>query len=457
MKMRSMVIVLLFCSTVLFAQDGTEKKNVAITIYNQNLGVVNETRSIFIPKNLSDVNISDIPTSINPTSVHFKFDGEVYEQNYRYDLVSMAKLLQKYIDKQITIIKGDVKESGTLLSIQDRSLIIKTGNGLKVFPDFNQYQITVDELPSGLLTKPTLVWKVFSKNEGKQDIDISYSVRDIKWDAKYVAVLNDEETQMDFNSWVSIDNNSGGNYENAKLKLIAGDVNITRGYGDFQVFTESNAARTQESPLMAKRPKFEEEKFFEYHIYELDQPTTILNNEIKQVSLFNIQKVKVQKKYSCFQDYSQNSDEKKNVNVLIYFKNEKQNGLGIPLPAGMISVFKTRNNTAELIGEDNIQHTPKDEEIELNLGKAFDITYTEKLTSSNKSGEKSYVDQYILEFFNHTDKEIEIEVNRWAPGDWVISDSNYNFEKKDAHNVRFKIKVPTNGTNKLNYTIRYSI
>ncbi|HRS02695.1 MAG TPA: hypothetical protein P5545_09145, partial [Bacteroidota bacterium] len=299
MKIRFFAVILFISTMSLFAQNDSVRKNVAITIYNQGIGVVNETRSIYVPKNLSEINITDIPTSIIPTSVHFNFDGEVYEQNYRYDLVSMAKLLEKYIDKKITVVKGNETESGTLLSIQNNNLIIKTQNGLKVFPDFNQYQITVDELPSGLLTKPTLVWKVFSKKEGKQDIALSYNVSNISWNAKYVGVLNDAETQMDINSWVSIDNSSGGNYDNATLKLIAGDVNVGQKSYQTAEFIEYNAALS--TTEYAKKPKFEEEKFFEYHIYELNQPATILNNETKQLSLFNVSKVNVQKKYKCYQ------------------------------------------------------------------------------------------------------------------------------------------------------------
>jgi len=454
MKIRFFAVILIFSTMSLFSQNDSVRKNVAITIYNQGVGVVNETRSIYVPKNLSEINITDIPTSIIPTSVHFNFDGEVYEQNYRYDLVSMAKLLEKYIDKKITVVKGNETESGILLSIQNNNLIIKTQNGLKVFPDFNQYQITVDELPSGLLTKPTLVWKVFSKKEGKQDIALSYNVSNISWNAKYVGVLNDAETQMDINSWVSIDNTSGGNYENATLKLIAGDVNV--GQISYQKDYEFANIRALSTSEVAKKPKFEEEKFFEYHIYELDQPSTILNNETKQLSLFNVSKVNVQKKYKCYQTYSSNSDEKKNVDITISFKNEKGNGMGIPLPAGSISLYKTRNKTAELIGEDYIQHTPKDEEVELKVGKAFDITYTDELAVSNKKSGNTYLDQYILKFYNHSDKDVEIEANRWAPGDWTISETNLPFEKKDAHTLIFKVKVPANKTAELKYAILYS-
>lgn len=454
MKIRFFAVILFFSTISLFAQNDSARKNVAITIYNQGLGVVNETRSLNVPKGLSEINITDIPTSIIPTSVHFNFDGDVYEQNYRYDLVSMAKLLEKYIDKKITVLKGNETESGTLLSIQSNNLIIKTQNGLKVFPDFNQYQITVDELPSGLLTKPTLVWKVFSKKEGKQDIALSYNVSNISWNAKYVGVLNDAETQMDINSWVSIDNSSGGNYENATLKLIAGDVNIAgQGYQTAEFIQSDAAATTREAN---QKPKFEEEKFFEYHIYELNQPATILNNETKQLSLFNVSKVNVKKKYKCYQTYSRNSDDKNNVDITISFKNEKENGMGIPLPAGSVSLFKTRNKTAELIGEDYIKHTPKDEEVELKIGKAFDILYTDYLAVSTKKGVNSYLDQYIMEFFNHSDKDVIIEANRWAPGDWSISEENLQYQKKDAHNIIFKVKVPANKTAELKYSILYS-
>lgn len=454
MDIRFFALIFAFSAMSLFAQNDNEQNNVAITIYNQGIGVVNETRSLNVPKGLSEINITDIPTSIIPTSVHFNFDGDVYEQNYRYDLVSMAKLLEKYIDKKITVVKGNETESGTLLSIQSNNLIIKTQNGLKVFPDFNQYQITVDELPSGLLTKPTLVWKVFSNKEGKQDIALSYNVSNISWNAKYVGVLNDAETQMDINSWVSIDNSSGGNYENATLKLIAGDVNIAlQGVAsDYTI----ESIRPLSTAAKQQKPEFEEEKFFEYHIYELNQPATILNNETKQLSLFNVSKVNVQKKYKCYQTYSRNSDDKNNVDITISFKNEKENGMGIPLPAGSVSLFKTRNKTAELIGEDFIEHTPKDEEVELKIGKAFDILYTDVLALSSKKGERTFLDQYLLEFFNHSDKDVEIEVNRWAPGDWSISDANFPYTKKDAHNIIFKVMVPANKTAQLKYSILYT-
>jgi len=325
---------------------------------------------------------------------------------------------------------------------------------LKVFPDFNQYQITVDELPSGLLTKPTLVWKVFSNREGNQNIALSYNVNNIRWDAKYVGVLNEDETQMDINSWVSIDNSSGGNYENATLKLIAGDVNIAlRGVASDNAI---ESIRSLSTATEKQKPKFEEEKFFEYHIYELNQPATILNNETKQLSLFNVEKVKVQKKFKCFQTYSSNSEDKRNVDITLTFKNEKANGMGMPLPAGSISMYKTRNKTAELIGEDFIEHTPKDEEVELKIGKAFDILYTDVLALSSKKGERTFLDQYLLEFFNHSDKDVEIEVNRWAQGDWSISDANFPYAKKDAHNIIFKVMVPANKTAQLKYSIYYT-
>jgi hypothetical protein len=266
-------------------------------------------------------------------------------------------------------------------------------------------------------------------------------------------VLNDAETQMDINSWVSIDNSSGGNYENATLKLIAGDVNIAlRGASDYTI----ENIRPLSTATEKQKPKFEEEKFFEYHIYELNQPATILNNETKQLSLFNVSKVNVQKKYKCYQTYSRNSDDKNNVDITISFKNEKENGMGIPLPAGSVSLFKTRNKTAELIGEDYIKHTPKDEEVELKIGKAFDILYTDYLAVSSKKGENTFFDQYVLEFYNHSDKDVEIEANRWAPGDWSISEANIQYQKKDAHNIIFKVKVPANKTAELKYAITYS-
>ncbi len=203
------------------------QKSLAVTIYNSNLGVVKDSREIELKSGLSEIRITDVAKLIDPTSVHIKLDGEVLEQNYQYDLVSFSKILQKYIDKEISLVneKSELIE-GKLLSATGGDVVLeKKDGGLVMIPNINNYRFSVGSLPEGLITKPTLVWQVKSKKSGNQDVEISYQTQGMNWHAEYVAVLNKDDTKLDLNSWVSVENNCGTTFKNAKLKLIAGDVN----------------------------------------------------------------------------------------------------------------------------------------------------------------------------------------------------------------------------------------
>jgi len=235
----------------------------------------------------------------------------------------MSALLQKYIDMEITVTYDKNTFTGKLLSVESNSIVLQTKDGLKIFPNINSLQINVGTLPSGLLTKPTLLWKINSNSNGKQDAELSYMTGGMTWSAEYVAVLNDNENEMSFNSWVSIDNTSGANYEDASLKLIAGEVNRVQDYNIYQkgmVMEMGRAATTA--------PEFQEESFFDYHIYELNQKTTLSNNEKKQLSLFNVDKIRVVKKYIFSNQWKTRTDGK--IASVIKFENSKGNNLGIP-------------------------------------------------------------------------------------------------------------------------------
>ncbi len=444
------IFILMFVSLNLFSQ--TDKNSTSITIYNSGIGVVNEERTAELPKGISKLEITDVPKSIEPTSVHIKLNGVVFEQNFQYDLVSMSKLLEKYIDKNITVSNKEQNFSGKLLSISDNQIVISSQDGLKVFPNIENYQISVPNLPAGLLTKPTLVWKIQSSESGKQNINLSYTTSGISWDAQYVAVLNEKDDAMSFNSWVSINNQSGGTFENAQLKVIAGEPNLIpklyTNYEDIQRATVSDES-------IKYAPKFEEQSFFDYHIYELNTRTTIANNETKQLSLFNVDKINVQKKYLYSNDYKLSTGGK--VSSVIEFSNKKENNLGIPLPKGVVRIFKVRNNSAEFIGEDLINHTPKDENIKLKVGNAFDIIAEEKVTSEKKIADNVYERDYYINFKNHKDEDVEIEVNRVLyNNNWEIISSNQKYDKIDAYTIKFIIPVKKNKEATILYKVRFS-
>lgn len=450
MQYLGILIILVFFSITLLAQE-TNRKSLNVTIYNDNLGVIREIRNVNLKSGNSELRITDVAEKIDPTSVFIKFNGIVLEQNFQYDLVNLGKILQRYIDKEVTLI-GEQVITGKLLSVTGNQIVLqKKDGGLIMLPDINKYQVTVDALPEGLITKPTLVWYLNSKNSGKQDIELSYQTSGMKWDAQYVAVLNKDDSEIDLKAWVSIENKSGASYPDANLKLVAGDINRVKEQ-------EIYYGRTYfKEDLLAAAPdkQFEEKEFFEYHIYDLQRPTTLNNNEIKQISLFEANNVKITKKYLYRSGFF--FSDKRKVAVVIEYENKKENNLGVPMPAGKVRMYKSDGKSIEFIGEDKIDHTPKDESIKLKVGDAFDIV-AEEITEDEKRIGKNVVEYtYKVTLKNRkSNEDIVVEVERYLGSSWEILDSNIKWEKKNAFTVIFKVPVSKGKETSLKYKVRYS-
>ena len=323
-----MKIIALFASALLFIlplrvkPQSIDQKNLSVTVYNNNLGVVKDLREMDLESGFSEISITDVAKLIDPTSVHIKFDGEVIEQNYQYDLVSLDKILQKYIDRDIRLVSenNELVEGKLLSSLGNQVVLERRDGGLLMIPNIGKYRFSVEALPEGLITKPTLIWQINSNKSGSQDIEISYQTQGMNWHAEYVALLNKDDTKLDLNSWVSVGNNSGTTYKNAKLKLVAGDVNRV------QDFRRKYKGR-DEIELMAMaadEAQFEEKEFFEYHIYDLKRPTTLAQNETKQISLFESENVDANKKY-FYRLTGYNTKGK--VNVIVEFSNKEDQNL----------------------------------------------------------------------------------------------------------------------------------
>lgn len=433
-----------------FSQEN-DQKAIAVTVYNNNLGVVKDLRDIKIKNGLSEIKITDVAKMIDPTSVHIKLDGEVIEQNYQYDLVSLDKILQKYIDKQISLIgeNGEFVEGRLLSSLGGQVVLETKDGGLTMLPNVNKYRFSVGSLPDGLITKPTLVWQVNSNKSGNQDVEISYQTKGMNWHAEYVAVLNEDDTKLDLNSWVSVDNRSGTTYRNAKLKLVAGDVNQVqenrRMYKDAEVMyavAESAADQFVEQPL------------FEYHIYNLQRPTTLADNETKQISLFESENVNAKKKY-FYRSYGNNSTNGK-VNVIIEFANKENENLGVPMPKGKVRVYKSDGESLEFVGEDMIDHTPKNETVKLKIGDAFDIIVEERQMTHQKIANRVYEQEYEVKIKNRKDEKVIVEVERSLGYNWEVLSSSIDYEKKNAQTITFKVPVEKDGETILTYKVRYS-
>jgi len=432
----------LLLSTFFIFVNAIYTQQTSITIYNNNFAVINETRKVHFQKGLNTIKITDIPSQIIPTSVNIKLNGTILEQNYQYDLVSMASLLNRFIDKEITIVGDNKSFTGKLLSTNANELVIQTNEKIISLPNINEYRIELQNLKEELITKPTLVWQVLSNSNGNQDINLSYMANLINWHAEYVGVVDEEEKSMSFNSWVSIQNNSGGTYREAKLKLVAGDVKLAQeqyGFADERVMMKT---------MQTEEPEFKQEEFFEYHIYELNNPTTISNDEIKQISLFNIPSIKITKKY-IYQGISGGK-----VGVFIEFMNTKENNLGLPIPKGKIKLFKQRGEANEFIGEQFIDHTTTGEAIKINTGNAFDIVVEDKILESVRISEKLTENSYSIKIKNRKKEDINVEVHRSLWGDWQIVQNNFDFKREDANKVIFTIPIKSMSETELKFKVR---
>ncbi len=451
-----LTLFLMGLSTGIINSQTADQKSIAVTVYNANLGVVKDVREIKIPEGNSRIAITDVAKQIDPTSVHIKLDGEVIEQNYQYDLVSLDKILNKYIDKEIQLI-GEKNEliEGTLLSNYGGQIVLrKKDGGLIMLPNVNKFRFNVNSLPEGLITKPTLVWLVNSNSAGKQDVEISYQTRGMNWHAEYVAVLNKDDSKLDLNSWVSVENNSGTTYKNAKLKLVAGDVHMVRPSDRYP--RQYNVAM-EETKMKSAQPQFKEKEFFEYHIYNLQRPTTLANNETKQISLFEGSGINAVKKYFYRSGgyFGYGGNQKGKVSVIVEFENKKENGLGVPMPKGKIRMFKSDGDNLEFIGEDFIDHTPRNEQVKLKLGEAFDILAEEKQTAHKKITDRVFEDSYEITITNRKKENVTVEVERYLGFNWEILKSSLPFEKKDAKRIVFQVPVKKNDKTKLTFKVRY--
>jgi hypothetical protein len=432
------------------ASAGQEDKETSLTVYNNNLGLVSEVRQLSLKKGTSEIKITDVPSQIDATSVYFQSISDpekvsVLEQNYQYDLVGAAKLLGRYIDQNIKAYgAGGKVYEGTLLAYDGANIVLNTGNNIITLRLTESLQnIEFPNLPQGLITKPTLLWLVDNQGPVSQKCRISYLTAGVSWHAEYVAVLAADEKTVDLGAWVSLENNSGAEFRQARLKLVAGDVN--RAQQPSRRFAGAKA------DLQMASPQFEEESFFEYHLYTLQRKATVANNEVKQISLFPNIRTDCKKIFL----YDGASSGKK-VMVQLEFRNEKGSGLGMPLPAGKIRVYKKDDDQSQqFVGEDRIEHTPKDEKVRITLGSAFDIVGERTAMDYKRINDKTQEQTVEVKLRNHKKEGVEITVVEHLSGDWEIRSKTHEYKKRDAQTVEFKVPVAKDGETVLSYTVRY--
>ncbi len=473
MKVRIAVFILgiILCSVVIAsAQTVTstqeDQANVEVTVYNNNLGLIKDTRKITLPTGQGELKFMDVASFINPVTVHAKSLNApdkfmVLEQNYEYDLIDQDKLLDKYVGKKIKLIDWnpyqDKKEivEAKLIS-NNNGQVYEIGNeiylghpGVKVLP----------QLPENLIAKPTLMWLFDNASKESHQLEVSYLTNNISWKADYVLVVNQEDTLGDLSGWVTINNQSGAAYKEAKLKLVAGEVQQVQ-----DELARSRRMMKTEVMELAAAPQFTEQGFFEYHIYDLGRRTTIKDKQTKQISLLEASGIKIQKELlvyglkSYFVSYYRPQNPKQPVDVYIKFKNSKENQMGMPLPAGVMRLYKEDSaKSLQFIGEDNIEHTPKDEEVKLKVGEAFDVVAERRQVDFQQISDRVYESEWEVTLRNHKQEDIVVEIIEPLYGDWQVISESHPHQKLDAFTIRFDIGVPKDGEVKVKYRIRVRI
>ena len=443
--------------------------------------IVRQDRELDLQRGRGSYDLTDVAALLDPTTVRFESltdpDGtRVIEQDFRFDLVATSKLLERYLDQQITVRQGvgpdAVATTGTLLSTQGGLVLRDAGGGIDVLQDWSG--IEFGALPGGLMTRPTLVWDIQASRGGRHDTRVSYETAGITWWADYNLVWNPGSNPnagtLDVGAWVSIVNQTGATFEDAGLKLVAGDVQRAQAARPAYEEVRMLASRAMDAPA-----GFEEKAFFEFHLYTLGRETTIPNNATKQLELFPaVGKVPAAKRlvydganlgyYSprspnSNRDYGTQSNPK--VDIYLEFDNSDRHGLGAPLPAGRIRVSQLddADGSLEFIGEDVIDHTPRNESVRIRLGSAFDVIGERTQTSFNVDSRAHWIEEsFEITVTNRKTEPVEVVVRehlfRWA--NWKVEQASDEFEKEDARTIVFPLTIAADGGKTVRYTVRYT-
>jgi len=432
-----------------------ERIGLSLTVYNNNLGLVRDVRAIEVPGGQGWVQFREVPARIDPTSVHLQaVDGQplaVVEQNFRYDLVSTDRILERYLDYPIQVVLEDGRlYEGRLLSADPQTLVLGNASpdgAVTVLSREKVNDIRFPELPEGLITRPTLAWLLDAPRAAEREVEVSYLTDGLDWHAEYVAVVDPDETGINLSAWVSLGNQSGATYREADLQLVAGAVRRVTP----QPMPMAKGAAMERMDL-AQAPGFTEESFFEYHLYTLGRPTTLADKETKQVALFEPADARVAKRYE-----SNPQRDAQKVRIVLETENSAANGLGMPLPEGIVRVFKRDpRGRMQFIGEDRINHTPRDEKLRVFIGYAFDIVAERTQLELRRLSERAYETDIQIEVRNRKDEPVTVIVQEDLYGFWEIVQTSVPYEKKSATQIEYTVPVPANATETVTYTVRFT-
>ena len=442
-----------------------DQADLSLTVYNSDLALVRDIRNLKLPAGHFDLQFMDVAATVNPATVHFRSLTEpaalgVVEQNYEYDLLEPDKLLRKYVGREVTLVRT-VQNDGTTKQEEVRALLLSYNNapvwqiGKEIVTGLHADHIRFPELPRNLYSRPTLIWTLQNGGAAAHRVEASYLAGKLAWNADYVLTVGREDKTSDLAGWVTLANHSGTAFTNAKLQLVAGDLNRVRQQLERRMEMVDSVAR-------AAAPPMAQEAFSDYHLYTLGRRTTINNNETKQLSLLTGSGVPTSKRYVVNGQayYYRNTQHpgaplKDVVQVFYQFRNEQKSGLGMPMPAGVVRVYQADSKGGiHFVGEDRINHTPKDETINIRIGNAFDVVCERKQTDFRKISTSVYEFEYAITLRNHKSVPISIEVNEPIGGSWQMLHASHQWKKSEAWASQFMVPVAVDGTSVLKYRVR---
>lgn len=431
---------------------------VAVTIYNENLALVKDRRKAALAQGLNAIAFVDVSGQMRPETALLHAEGaklNLLEQNFEFDLLTQEKLLEKSVGEMVKVIKtnpatgAETVEEARVLSVAG-GLVLKIGDRIETaYPG----RVVFDRIPPELRARPTLVLTLESPDAAERQVELSYLTGGLGWKADYVAELAADEKTLDLSGWVTLTNTSGTFYREAKLQLVAGEVNQVQPMMEKEMRTMATDGVAASAPMA-------EEALFEYHLYTLQRPTTILDNQTKQVALLSGSGVAVRKELrfvniSQAYNYPMAEQPRVNATVRLMFDNKEADKLGMPLPMGIVRVYKNDSaGQAIFVGEDRIAHTPKGETVKLALGQAFDVTAQPKQTGFEQLSDRVFEAAFEIEIKNAKKESIVARLDENIPGMWEILSESHPHEKIDAFQASWNVEVPAEGASTLKYKVR---
>lgn len=458
MRVASSSVAILGLVAPALAADGA-----GLTIYTQDLAMVRETRQVALPAGTGQVTLPGVPAQMRPETAMLKADGvTVLEQSFLPETLSPHQLFERAVGKTVTYVRtnpatgAETRETVEVLAVNDGLIVRRQGKIEVLRPDGMLNRVVFDTVPDGLSAQPTLSMQVRSRGGGTRPVELSYLTGGLSWRADYVGSYDEARGVLNLQGWATLTNHTSIDFLNSRTQLMAGDVNVERHMAPMRMTKAMDAIA--ESAVAAPAPA--REAMGDFHLYTLPQPVTLLRNQTKQVSLLAAQAVKAERSYRFEMWGPQSSEQPQNVSVRVSFKNTDANGLGEPMPGGVVRLYGLdKAGNSQFMGEDRIQHTPEDGTVELSLGRAFDVTVKPTLASRrvlNRGEGPSHTEwSMVYEVKNAKDQPVTVDLRqRGLYGEWEVIQASQKHEKLDGETIGWKVDLPAKGSKTVRVTIR---